>query len=212
MRVILAGIFIFASLLGAVVVLSELRIFEVLSPVIVGIGGGILLVCLCAGALMLFNRGDTGASGLKTQEEQIRALEKQGALVSTDFRAVRAIEIEEYEDEGSHYFIELADGAVLYLNGQYLYDYEELTDDPELNQRRRFPCSEFTIRRHRTEGYVADIDCRGAVLEPEMTFPHFTRNDFREGRVPEDGEVLRNRNYDEIKSGFAVRAEQKPFT
>src|SRR5262249_14174294 len=69
-RVILVGIFVFASLLGAVVVLSEIHIFAALSPVIVGIGLGILLVCLCAGALMFLNRGYTAASGLKPRRSR----------------------------------------------------------------------------------------------------------------------------------------------
>ena len=73
-------------------------------------------------------------------------------IVDTPFQATRAFGVEDYGDEGSHYFLELADGSgILALCGQYLYAYEPITDDPELNQPRRFPCTSFTVRRHRTE-------------------------------------------------------------
>ena len=53
----------------------------------------------------------------------------------------------------------------------YLYDYEAISDDSETNRPRAFPCSEFTLRRHKTESYVAEIRCRGSVLEPEVMAP-----------------------------------------
>ena len=36
-----------------------------------------------------------------------------------------------------------------FLSGQYLYDYEPISDDPDANEARSFPCTEFTVRRHR---------------------------------------------------------------
>ena len=63
---------------------------------------------------------------------------------------MRAFGVKEFEDEGLHYFLELTDGRVLVLSGQYLYDYEAISDDSETNRPRAFPCSEFTLRRHKT--------------------------------------------------------------
>ena len=71
--------------------------------------------------------------------------------------------MEEFEDEGLHYFIELVDGRVLFLSGQYLYDYEPISDDPESNQPRSFPCTEFTVRRHKNDGCVVDLLRAGTV-------------------------------------------------
>ncbi|HYO76001.1 MAG TPA: hypothetical protein VE010_06015 [Thermoanaerobaculia bacterium] len=117
-------------------------------------------------------------------------------LVADHFTARRAFHVEEFEDEGSHYFIELTDGEVLFLSGQYLYDYEpERSDAPE----RRFPCSDFTVRRHRDERYVVDIICRGEILEPELNAPPFSDEDHENGTVPDDGEILQT-PYDEIKA------------
>jgi len=119
--------------------------------------------------------------------------------VTSSYRARRAFQIEEFEDEDSHYFIELEDGDVLYLSGQYLYEYEPIDDDSELNQERRFPCAELTIRRHRKKGFVVDILCGGTVLELDMLAPPFSKVDFQNDRAPEDGAVISDLSYDQIK-------------
>lgn len=134
----------------------------------------------------------------KTLAEQIAGLEGRGLLERRAFRAIRAFAVEELEDEGMHYYLELADGSVLYLSGQYLYDHEPIEDDPELNQPRSFPCTEFEMLRHKEEGFVLDILCTGSVLEPETTMPPYTRADWKRG-LPEDGQIITDRSYDALK-------------
>ena len=91
--------------------------------------------------------------------------------------------MEEFEDEGLH----------------YLYDYEPISDDPELNQPRSFPCTEFTVRRHKKDGYVVDIVGGGTVLEPEVMAPAFGNKVWRAKRIPEDGQVITSASYDDLK-------------
>ena len=136
----------------------------------------------------------------KTAEQHLRELEERDLLESMAFRATRAFEVEEFEDEGLHYFLELADGRVLFLTGQYLYEYEPTADEPVEDQPRSgsFPCTEFTIRRHKTEGYVADIVCGGSVLEPEVLAPSFGAKVWEPGAIPEDGQIFTDVTYDEM--------------
>lgn len=150
-------------------------------------------------ALILFNRRGVGPqfSG-KTLAEQIADLENAGMIQRDKFFATRAFELEEFEDEGRHYYVELNDGRVLYLNGQYLDEYEPIEDDPEFHQERRFPCTEFETIRHRAEGFILAIDCRGEVLSPELMAPYFSKADFKSGTIPGDGQIL-TEPYDEIK-------------
>lgn len=122
-----------------------------------------------------------------------------GLLISESFRARRAFQVEEFDDEGSHYFVELEDERVLYLSGQCLYEYEPITDDSELNQPRRFPCSLFTVRRHKNDGCLIDIVCSGEVLEPEFVAPHFDKIDVKRGLIPEDGQIFRDKTYEQLK-------------
>ena len=136
--------------------------------------------------------------GPASVEGEIVTLEAEGRLVRQRFRALRAFEVEEFEDEGLHYYVELADGRVLFLTGQYLYDYEPVTDDPGSNQPRQFPCTEFEILRHKEEGYVLEIRCAGSVLEPEAIAAPFSVEELKQG-IPEDGEVIADRSYEFLK-------------
>ena len=99
-------------------------------------------------ALFIFNRrGFRPSLSRKPLAERIAELDAAGGLVRQSFHAMRALLIDEYEDEGLHYYLELADGRVLCLTGQYLCDFEPITDDQEHNQPRSFPCTEFEILR-----------------------------------------------------------------
>src|SRR5262245_8207917 len=150
-------------------------------------------------ALVLFNPRWADPLGLKTPEQRLRELERRDLLVSSDFRATRAFGVQEYDDEGLHYFVELVDGRVLFLSGQYLYDYEPISDDPELNRARSFPCSDFIVRRHKTEGFTVEVGCRGNVIEPEFMARPFSRQERQSGRVPKDGQIVSDTTYDALK-------------
>ena len=198
MRVVVAGLLVVGGT-GAIVLGLGSR-FPGIPPELLGLAGSVVMILLCLGALVLFNSFASPFSG--SAEDHIRTMEEKGSLTSADLQATRAFGVEEWEDEGPHYFLELVDGAVLYLNGQYLMDYEPLEDDEDDYgpRPRLFPCTEFTVRRHVKGGYVVDIDCRGAALEPEVLAPTFSPEEFRRGAVPKDGEIIRDRSYDEIKA------------
>ena len=196
LRTILAGLFVFFGMLAVVILFSELPSEE--PPVwvisIAAVGSFFILIVV---AFALFN--STGSpKRLFHPGNFIKELEEQEQLSQQSFQAKRVFQIEEFEDEGSHYMIELLSGSVLYLNGQYLYDYEQIDDDPELNQLRTFPCTDFTIQRHKSEGYVVDILCRGAVLEPECIAPPFEKKAFKQGLIPEDGHIFFDQSYDDL--------------
>jgi hypothetical protein len=122
------------------------------------------------------------------------ALEAQNLLTSTSFTADRAFRVDECKDKGPHYFLELEDGGVLHLSGTYLYEYE-----PIEGSLRHFPCTQFTVRRHAEVGYVVDLICGGIVIEPEVEAPPFSAQEFEAGRVPEDGVILRNLTFDQLR-------------
>jgi len=118
-------------------------------------------------------------------------------------KATRAFGVEEFEDEGLHFYIELEEGGVLFLSGQYLYDFEPVDD----KSARIFPCSNFSVHRHRNNGYVIDITCGGYILEPEIMVPHFTIKELENDNVPYDGETIRNITYDSLKNDLSKRSD-----
>ena len=210
MRVFLAGGFVVAGLLLPVNLFGSW--LEHASPAEValfGIGNALFCIVLCPAALFLFNTPFGRPTKSQTTEEYLQELEEQGLLVLTECQALRALQVEEYEDEGLHYFVEFADGSILYLNGQELYDYEPIEDDPELNQPRRFPCTAFTLRTHREEKFIVDIECRGSVIEPEYIAPY--PKDFWKWE-PIDGEIITDRTYDEIKQKIVGAGESVEVT
>ena len=198
MKALLAGLFVFIGMMSGVVLLSS---FAPHAPGwLTGMIMSLLMLVLIALAFALFNT--QGSRGLiaKPGCNIVEKLEKSGLLVTDVFQAKRAFQLEEFEDEGSHYFVELEDGAVLYLNGQYLYDYEPIDDDAQNNQSRKFPCTDFSVRKHKSEGYVVDIVCRGSVIEPDGHAPSFAKSDFKKGNIPEDGEVIKGKTYEQIRT------------
>jgi hypothetical protein len=148
-RVIGAGLFVFASVLLLVGFLGSQKVFDRAPSWVIGAGLALFMLTLILLSLWLFNPRGSDPLGRKTAQEHIRELEQLDLLESTAFRATRAFGVEEFEDEGLHYFLELVDRRVLFLSGQYLYDYEPISDDTDVNQPRSFPCTEFTVRRHK---------------------------------------------------------------
>ncbi len=135
----------------------------------------------------------------------IEQLEQEGGLSSTEFHATRAFQVEEMHDEGSNYFLELQDGAILFLSGHYFHEHEPLEVDGSIVQRREFPSTEFVVRRD-DEGNGVDIECRGRVLEPEVITPQFAEDDFGNNALPKDGDIISQYTYDELKK---ARLEQR---
>ncbi len=121
-------------------------------------------------------------------------LDRRRLLVSSSFSADRAFRVEECNGEGPHYFLELEDGGILHLSGNYLYDYEPGDASP-----RHFPCTRFTVRRHADLGHVVDIVCSGLIIEPEVEAPPYTAWDFSHGMVPRDGQILRNLTFEQLR-------------
>ena len=193
MRVVFAALFVLVGMFAAVTAIDELSVkipSKWMGPVT-----ALILFPLIILALRLFNRAQPRG---RTVEEQIADMKSKGLIVEQSFRAVRAFQAEEYGDEGIQYFIELEDGSILFLGGQYLYDYELIDDDPEINQPRQFPCTEFTIQRHKKDDYVVRICCGGKVIEPDVCVPPLRGKNLEQ--YGEDGLIIRDKPYDVLKA------------
>lgn len=114
-----------------------------------------------------------------------------GTVTCTTYDVVDALRVEELEDEGSGYYLKLADGGVLFLQGQYLYEYEEVGADGEDEaEPARFPASRFTIERAPESGLVMGLRDLGALIPVSGTLKPFTLDDHENSLVPEDGAIL----------------------
>lgn len=198
MRVIAAGLFVFVGLIAGIAVVSSLRPN---APVwLIGVGVLLFFAVLTIVALVIFNSPAKWRTQPRDHATVVKELDDQGLLASDSFTAKRAFQVEEFEDEGSHYYIELTDGSVLFLSGQYLYDYEPLDEERAGATVRLFPNSQFVVRRHNVKRYVVDVLCNGQVIEPEALLPAFSADDFRTNRVPDDGQVIKDRTFEQLKA------------
>ncbi|HKZ05160.1 MAG TPA: hypothetical protein VJU81_06785 [Methylomirabilota bacterium] len=163
MRLVGAGLLVYATMLALVALLSRWRVFDRAPAWLVGFG--IALFGLGASVLVMWLLNSRGSSpwGRRTAAEHLAELERLGLLES-----------------------------------------EPITDDPDMIQPRKFPCTEFTVRRHRTERYAIDILCGGRALEPEAVGPPFSKKAWAAKQVPEDGEIIASAGYDELKRTHAA--------
>ena len=66
------------------------------------------------------------------------------------------------------------------------------------------------MRRHKKEGYVVEILCGGTVLEPEVMAASFGKKVWQRNRVPEDGRVITDTTYDQLKWQLSGRGGGAP--
>jgi len=195
LKTILAGLFVLTCVISVFASFDKIFNVEKWSPLVLGIILTVVFFGAMFVAIVIFNYKK---SNVKNQGMGIEELEKAGLVQRERYSAVRAFQVEEWEDEGSQYFVELDDKRVLFLCGQYLYEYEP-ADYEQPPVPRRFPCVEFEVFRHRSTKNALDIVCHGAVIEPEFTAPPFTEEEHEKNQVPKDGNIIPNRSYDEIK-------------
>ncbi len=200
-RVVFAGLFVFVGMVAFIDVISYWSGDK--DPawpwVIFSVG---IVPLLILAAYVLFNLG-VPRPWNPTPEDVARKLNEQGLLTKETLYATRALQvIDDYDNEGPSYLLELIDGGVLFLSGYYLY---------RIATHRKhmgiFPCTEFTLQRDKQTGQVVNIVCSGTPLSPEIVPLAFSDVNFTTP-VPEDGQIIRDRTYDELHA-TAMRAIEK---
>jgi hypothetical protein len=109
-----------------------------------------------------------------------RAELADGVVEVTRYRALDAIAVAEAEDEGLSYFLRLEDGEVLFVSGQYLYEFEDTT----------FPSSLFEATRTPTTRILLNFRPLGQYLKPSTERPPFAEADWERFAILDDGSLL----------------------
>jgi hypothetical protein len=92
--------------------------------------------------------------------------------------------------------------GVLYLHGQYLFDYESM-DEEDQTRPRRFPGSEFTVLKDLRDADFLHIVPRGTVFEPEIIArPNDQKLRKLAGKL-QDGQLLTTVTLEQISSTVA---------
>lgn len=168
---IFSGAFFFAVLAAPMFWLSKyFDIVKTLLPVY------LVAVGLRVGYQMI----DFFRSELKRSSELRMDLETGKGEVRT-YRAVDAIRVEEFEDEGTGVFLKLEDGRILFVFGQHFY---------ELEEKKQFPCREFQIEQTPNAKWFLEFKCTGSYFPPSYSRSPFNKQDIKRGRVPCDGDIF----------------------
>jgi len=103
-------------------------------------------------------------------------------------RAKGAVAVEEVEDLGLSFFLDVGDAQLLFLTGQYLYELACDIGEDEVGRPGVFPNQQFEIIRAPRSRRLLGVECRGQPFRPSSTY----RVPRREQRFfdLEDGQVL----------------------
>lgn len=116
----------------------------------------------------------------RNKAEEIAELQRLDQLASTTYHAIRALT--RGPGETPHYYLELTDRRLLYLDGQYLEEYHS-----------EFPCSEFDLLRHKEDGYIVGLRCRGKKI------PIQRAESDTYAYPPQDGQIITDHTFAELK-------------
>ena len=156
-------------------------------------------------AFVLFDKGFLRR--LVTSDARIvqQELEK-GRAEKTTHEVNRALSFEDRRTGRMAHFLELRDGSVMVLHGQYLYEYEPIDDDPEVNQPRRFPTAEFTVVRSLKNNELLDLNVGSTVIGTRfIQEPDDYRVIADLGFRFEDGEIVEGASFDELEAALTAR-------
>lgn len=133
-------------------------------------------------------------------DDHLGQLEADGEAVRENYRASRALTIEDLNTSSLVHFIDIGGGKVLCLYGQQYFDFEPITDDPDVNQPRQFPTKSFSLLRHAKNGEVLSLFPGSAVFDPTVCDPIVKLEKlFDLGFELRDGEIVSGSSLDAIE-------------
>jgi hypothetical protein len=190
MRLACSGLFIVVGVLAEIILLH--RIYPNLDPY----EGKLMaptIVVLVAAAYFLFNKRSPWV-----KRDGIMTYRRQDELISDIYHARRVLELRDLDSNDGWYLIELDTGNVLCLwdnlpSGPLGFD----SRNPEV---RRFPFTEFTVLRHTTKNFTAEVDCAGQKIKPTTVALPDHYDDWLYTYVPKDGDVIPNKTFDAVQA------------
>ena len=106
---------------------------------------------------------------------------ENGKLGTADFDVHEAIAVEEAEDEGLIFFLDIGNGRTLFLAGQYLYTPCE---------ENRFPSDKIRVYWHTELGLTYGVECLGDRLLPCEVLPPLDPDVIDRAFNPSDRDVI----------------------
>lgn len=139
-----------------------------------------------------------------------------GVAEETEYAVLSAAELEEYEDEGTGFFLELEGERVLFVAGQDLYAHahDAVNEDGKPQRDHTFPATRIVYteaplskRRLGVRGTGAPLPVKDVVKGGERLYKKVGKTRIYAG--PEDGMIYAG-TLDAVLDQFSLRRKQKP--
>ena len=108
--------------------------------------------------------------GVKWSDHLLQ-LEAAGQAAREHYKVSRALSFEDQTCGYLMHLVDIGENRVLCLYGQHYYEFEPIEDDPEVNQPRTFPTTDFSLLRDTKRNKVLAIFPGSTVLEPVICQP-----------------------------------------
>ena len=199
MRLVLAAFVAYALIIGSIVLITKLSEGW-------GSAAAIAVPLIVAPLVyVVFNKGMLRRLTM-THENYVQCELRKGRAERKTFSVSRAISFEDLRTGCMAHFLELRDGSVMCLYGQYLYEFEPIDDDPELNQQRRFPTSEFSSVRFLKNDQLLDFEIGDALVATELIEEPDDYGVIADlGFKLEDGEIAQGVPFSEVEAALAAK-------
>ena len=148
----------------------------------------------------LFNEGLLRSLKRQSVEDSLKELVEKGKATSEVYTVNAAMSFNDLNTGSMVHLLDIGDERILCLNGQYLYDYEPVDDDPESNQARRFPTRQFTLIRRVKGSEVLSLQPGAEVVEPQLLEHPPMEKLYDLGFELTDGEIRAHVSFDQLRA------------
>jgi hypothetical protein len=140
-------------------------------------------------------------------QDHLNQLEADGKAIRSEYEASGALTVEDYTTGRLMHFIDIGNGKILCLYGQQYYEFEPISDDPDLNQARLFPTETFSLLRHSRNDEVLALFPGSVVLETTNCDPIVEPKKLIElGFQLRDGEIVSGSSLKAVERVLKVAA------
>jgi len=141
-----------------------------------------------------------------SDEQHIANLLDQRKAVAKEYEVQEVITFEDLNTSCLCHILKIGNSRVICLYGQYLYDFAEITDDPEVNQPRTFPTSKFTLVRKIKNNEILELKVGRNVVDDFFVSNVDLEKIYEFGFELEDGEILENISFKRLKERIVTES------
>lgn len=148
-------------------------------------------------SVFIFNEGFLRLLKRQSDEEYIKELIKKGKAKKEKYNVNAAIHFDDLNTGCTVHLLDIGNNKMLCLYGQYLYDYEPIDDEPELNQPRKFPTKQFTQIRRLKDNFILQLIPGNEVIEPIIVKEPKIKEFYKLNPKLIDGKIIESLSFEE---------------